>query len=94
LGNEAYFTNVVVEVVVQDGARLEHTRLQQENSQSFQVAAISVELDVAVVTTRPRSTWVLLARHDISVVMNHEGAECWVRWFVWSVRTNTPIPTR
>jgi Fe-S cluster assembly protein SufD len=79
LGNEAYFTNVVVEVVVQDGARLEHTRLQQENAQSFQVATTSVELGRgSSYNSTAINLGAKLARHDISVVMNHEGAECWV----------------
>jgi len=79
LGNQAYFTNVVVEVVVQDGARLEHTRLQQENAQAFQVASTSVELGRgSSYNSTAINLGAKLARHDISVVMNHEGAECWV----------------
>jgi Fe-S cluster assembly protein SufD len=79
LGNQAYFTNGVVEVVLQDGARLEHTRLQQENAQSFHVATTSVELGRgSSYNSTAINLGAKLARHDISVLMNHEGAECWV----------------
>ena len=78
-GQNSYFTNAVVEVVMEDGARLEHTRLQRESSQAFHVATTSVELGRG---SNYKSTSInlggKLARHDISVVMNHEGAECWV----------------
>jgi Fe-S cluster assembly protein SufD len=79
VGQNSYFTNAVVEVVIEDGARLEHTRLQRESSQAFHVATTSVELGRG---SNYNSTSInlggKLARHDISVVMNHEGAECCV----------------
>jgi Fe-S cluster assembly protein SufD len=78
-GEQNYFTNAVVEVVVTDGARLEQTRLQQESSQAFHVGTSAVELGRG---SSYNSTSInlggRLARHDISVVMNQEGAECWV----------------
>jgi Fe-S cluster assembly protein SufD len=74
-----YFSNAVVEVVVKQGARVEHCRLQQESLQAFHIANTSVELGSA---SSYKSTAInlgsKLARHDISVVMGHEGAECWV----------------
>ena len=78
-GGQSSFTNAVIEVVVEDGARLEQIRLQQENSQAFHVAVTAVELGRG---SSYNSTSInlggKLARHDISVVMNREGAECWV----------------
>lgn len=74
-----YFSNAVVEVVVGEGARLEHFRLQEESRQAFHIATTSVELgrgssyDSTTINLGAR-----LLRHDISVVMDHEGAECWV----------------
>jgi len=74
-----YFSNAVVEVVVKQGARVEHCRLQQESLQAFHIANTSVELGSA---SSYKSTAInlgsKLARHDISVVMDHEGSECWV----------------
>jgi Fe-S cluster assembly protein SufD len=74
-----YFTNSVVEVVVQDGARLEHSRLQRESSQAFHVGTTSVELGRgSSYNSTAINLGAKLARHDVSVVMNDEGAECWV----------------
>ena len=79
LKDGTYFSNAVVEVVVKQGARVEHCRLQQESLQAFHIANTSVELGSA---SSYKSTAInlgsKLARHDISVVMDHEGAECWV----------------
>jgi len=79
LKDGTYFSNAVVEVVVKQGARVEHCRLQQESLQAFHIANTSVELGSA---SSYKSTAInlgsKLARHDISVVMDHEGSECWV----------------
>jgi len=78
-GQHPTFTNAVVEIVLMDRARLKHDRLQQENAEAFHVASTSAELGHG---SSYNSTAInlggKLARHDISVVMNHEGAECWV----------------
>jgi Fe-S cluster assembly protein SufD len=74
-----YFTNAVVEVVLNEGARLEHYRLQRENSKAFHVATTSATLgsgssyDVTSINLGGE-----LSRHDIQVTMDHEGSECWV----------------
>ncbi len=78
-GEERYFTNAVAEVVLKEGARLEHYRLQRESNRAFHVSMTSAELgrgssyDVTSINLGAQ-----LSRHDISVVMDHEGAECWV----------------
>jgi Fe-S cluster assembly protein SufD len=75
-GAERYFTNAVAEVVVKDGARLDHYRLQRESHNAFHVSTTSAELGRA---SRYNTTSInlggQLARHDVSVVMDHEGAE-------------------
>jgi len=77
--DDEYFTNAVIEIVVKDGARLEHSRLQQESHQAFHIATSSVELGrAASYNSTAINLGGKLARHDISVVMDHEGAECWV----------------
>lgn len=74
-----YFTNAVVEIFLKDGARLEHYRIQRESVDAFHVATTTADLgkgssyDTTSITLGAK-----LSRHDIHVVMNHEGAECWV----------------
>ena len=71
-----YFTNAIAEIVVKDGAQLEHYRLQRESNNAYHVSTTSAEL---CRTSRYATTSInlggQLARHDISVVMDHEGAE-------------------
>jgi Fe-S cluster assembly protein SufD len=68
-----------VEIVLKKGARLEHYRLQRESSRAFHVSTTAAALgpksryDTTSITMGAR-----LSRHDIEVVMDHEGAECWV----------------
>ena len=75
----SHFTNAVVEIVLLEGARLEHYRVQRENSAALHVATTAAELgrgssyDTTSITMGAQ-----LSRHDISVVMDNEGAECWV----------------
>src|ERR1700752_687976 len=78
-GDQQYFTNAVAEVVVKEGARLEHYRVQRESNKAFHTSLTSAELgrsssyDTTSINLGGR-----LSRHDISVVMDNEGAECWV----------------
>ncbi|HKR23078.1 MAG TPA: Fe-S cluster assembly protein SufD [Pyrinomonadaceae bacterium] len=78
-GDERYFTNAIAEIVLKDGARLEHYRVQNESKTAFHVATTAAELgrassyDVTSINLGAQ-----LARHDVSVVMDNEGAECWV----------------
>jgi Fe-S cluster assembly protein SufD len=74
-----YFTNAVVEIVLGEGARLEHYKVQRESVEAFHVATTVADLgpnssyDSTAVTFGAQ-----LSRHDINVTMDHEGAECWV----------------
>jgi Fe-S cluster assembly protein SufD len=78
-GHERHFTNAIAEIVLKDGARLEHYRLQNESKNALHIATTAAELgragsyDVTSINLGAQ-----LARHDVSVVMDHEGAECWV----------------
>ncbi|MGH9933310.1 MAG: Fe-S cluster assembly protein SufD [Pyrinomonadaceae bacterium] len=74
-----YFTNAVVEVVLKDGARLEHYKVQREGAQAFHVASTVADLGVSSSYDATTITFgAQLSRHDIHVTMDHEGAECWV----------------
>ena len=75
--HQHYFTNAVAEVVLKEGARLEHYRMQRESDKAFHTSVTSASLgrnssyDTTSINLGGR-----LARHDVSVVLDHEGAEC------------------
>lgn len=79
ISDASYFTNAVVEIVLKDGARLEHYKVQRESLDAYHIATTSADLG-------PNSSYdsttinfgAQLSRHDIHVKMANEGAECWV----------------
>src|ERR1044072_2507574 len=74
VGEGRYFTNATVEVVVKDGAHLDHYRLQRESKNAFHASTTSAELGRASrYDTTSINLGAQLSRHDISVVMDHEG---------------------
>jgi Fe-S cluster assembly protein SufD len=74
-----YFTNAVTEVVLKDGARLEHYKVQRESAQALHVATTAADLGTnASYDTTTITFGAQLSRHDVHVTMDHEGAECWV----------------
>jgi Fe-S cluster assembly protein SufD len=78
-GEGRYFTNATAEIVLKEGARLEHYRLQRESEKAFHVSTTSADLGRASsYNVTSINLGAQLSRHDISVVMDHEGAECWV----------------
>lgn len=76
---EGYFTNAVVEIVLADGARLNHYKVQRESVEAFHVATTRASLarnssfNSTAITLGAR-----LSRHNINVSLDEEGAECWV----------------
>jgi Fe-S cluster assembly protein SufD len=75
-GETRYFTNAIVEVVLKEGAHLEHYRLQRESKHAFHLSTTSAELGrTSRYDTTSINLGAQLSRHDISVVMDHEGAE-------------------
>jgi Fe-S cluster assembly protein SufD len=77
LGDEASFTNAVVEIAVKDGARLDHYRVQNESAAAFHITTTRADLgrDSGFNTTSI-ALGAQLSRHNLSVIMDHEGAEC------------------
>jgi Fe-S cluster assembly protein SufD len=74
-----YLTNAVVEIVLEDGARLEHYKAQNESQQAFHVATTGAELGrSSSFKTTTITLGAELSRHDIKVILDTEGAECWV----------------
>lgn len=76
-GAAAYFTNIVSDIVVGQGACIEHHKLQEEGTQAFHVAAVNAELarDSHFMSTSFALGGVL-ARTDINVGLQAEGADC------------------
>ena len=75
-GDEPHFTNAVAEVVLKDGARLEHYRLQRESRNAYHISTTSAELGRSSnYDTTSINLGARLSRHDVSVVLDHEGAE-------------------
>jgi len=71
-----YFTNATAEIVVKDGAQLEHYRVQRESNGAYHVSSTSAELGRSSrYDTTSINLGAQLSRHDVSVVMDHEGAE-------------------
>ena len=71
------FTNAVTQVVVGRGAQIEHHRLQQESLKAYHIAAVSVDQQRASrFTSNSFALGGALARVDIDVGLNSEGAEC------------------
>ena len=73
---EACWTNAVTEVVLEDGAVLDHVRLQRESLAAFHVATLSATLGRdARYTNTAITIGGLLSRADIDVVLDAPGAE-------------------
>ncbi|HKR59043.1 MAG TPA: Fe-S cluster assembly protein SufD, partial [Pyrinomonadaceae bacterium] len=78
-GSGTSFTDAVVEIALQDGARLEHYKVQRESVESFHIATTSANLGAnASYDSTAINFGAQLSRHDVAVKMDHEGAECWV----------------
>jgi Fe-S cluster assembly protein SufD len=73
------FVNAVTEIVLHEGAQLRHYRVQKENFDSYHISTTAAELGRgSSYNTTSINLGAQLARHDVSVVMQDEGAECWV----------------
>jgi Fe-S cluster assembly protein SufD len=74
-----YWTNAVLDVVLEDGARLNLYKVQRESTEAFHIAATNALLGRSSSFNATTITLgAQLSRHDISVTLDHEGAECWV----------------
>jgi Fe-S cluster assembly protein SufD len=78
-GDGVYLSDSVVEIVLTDDAKLTHYLVQNEGPAAFHLVSTIATLgrnsayDATTVTLGAQ-----LARHDILVNLNGEGAECWV----------------
>jgi Fe-S cluster assembly protein SufD len=74
---EVYLTNAVSEVLLEDGAILDHYRLQRESEAAFHVASLCVSQGRGSrFTSHAVSLGAALSRVDIRQVFAGEGGEC------------------
>jgi Fe-S cluster assembly protein SufD len=72
-----YLTNAVTEVVLEDGAIVDHYRLQREGAQAFHVATLAVRQGRASrFTSHAVSLGAAISRVDIRQAFAGEGGEC------------------
>jgi Fe-S cluster assembly protein SufD len=77
--DEVYLTNAIMDVVLGDGARIEHYKVQRESLNAFHIATTRADLGPnAVYDTTTINFGAALSRHNIDVRMDQEGAECFV----------------
>jgi Fe-S cluster assembly protein SufD len=77
LAEGTYWTNAVVEIVLEDRARLEHYKVQRESREAFHVATTTADLGRnSSFETTTITLGAQLSRHNITVRLDHEGAEC------------------
>jgi Fe-S cluster assembly protein SufD len=77
VGDSAYFTNAVTEVVVGENAVVDHYKLQEDGSQAFHVASMHVHAArSATFSSHSFTLGAKLTRNDVFAVLDGEGAEC------------------
>ncbi len=73
----SYFTNAVTELVLADGAAVEHCKLQEESISAFHVSALHAQLGrSARLISHSIATGARLSRNNIRTVLAGEGVEC------------------
>jgi len=74
--NSANFTNVVTEVIAEEGSNIDLYRIQDENLNSFHVSLTQVEQKKrSVFTVYTMTTGGALVRNDVNSVLDDEGCE-------------------
>jgi Fe-S cluster assembly protein SufD len=73
----AYFNNVATELVVGEGARLEHCKFQDESLKAFHIAALHAQLGkTSNFIAHSIATGGRLSRNNIRTALAGEGLEC------------------
>jgi len=76
LTDDAYLTNAVTEIVVADGARVRHVRLQRESLGAFHIAHCTVNLEKdASYIANAVTLGARISRYSLDALQNGEGAE-------------------
>jgi Fe-S cluster assembly protein SufD len=72
-----YFTNALTEIAIMEDAQVDHYKLQEESAKAFHVATLQVHQDRdSRFASHSISFGGGLARNDINVVLDAEGAGC------------------
>src|SRR6185503_15219694 len=73
----AYFTNAVSEIVLEDGAVVEHYRIQRESERAFHVGTLSLlQGRASNLTSHAVVMGAELSRLDVRQLFGGEGGEC------------------
>lgn len=76
-GDESYFTNAVTEIVTEQGAVVDHYKLQHESGKASHIGSIDVRQDKdSNFRSLSISLGASLARTEVNTVLGAEGAEC------------------
>ncbi len=76
LGNEATFTNSVTEIVVEEAARVEHCKVQDESLNTYHIATIQTQqARSSTLLSHSISIGAAIARNNINCVLDGEGLE-------------------
>jgi len=77
LCDEVYLNNAVTEVVLGEGARLDHYKLQEESARAFHIALIQVNQGRdSRFTSHSVALGAALARNEVRALFASEGSEC------------------
>ena len=77
IGNAAYFTNAVTELVAGDNARIEHVKFQDEAADAYHIATIQGQFGRAShVNVHSFAVGAKLSRNNIRAKLAGEGLEC------------------
>ena len=77
LGSERYFTNHVSEIVLEENARMEHYKIQEETQSSFHVSTMQIHQDRdSHFVSHSISLGGNISRHDINSTLSSPGANC------------------
>ncbi len=75
-GGEVYLTNAVTEIVLEDGAGLDHLRLQRESERAFHVGTLAVRLErQSRYASHNVTIGAAISRLDLDCLLEGEGAE-------------------
>lgn len=77
LFDNVYWTNAVTEVVLGEGARIEHTKVQEESARAFHLALLHVHHGRnSRFTSHSIALGAALARNEVRTLLASEGSEC------------------
>jgi Fe-S cluster assembly protein SufD len=77
LADVAYFTNAVTEMIIGDGAVVEHCKFQDESPSAFHMAGLHARLDRrSNFTSHSIAVGAKLSRNNIRASLSGEGLEC------------------